>query len=156
MGTVGSMRLLGELLLSQGVITAWQLETALQEQRSTNELLGAILMRKGWITEETLLKTLAQQMEIPYVQFEQEPIDWTVATWFPPALLKEHDCFPMRATEQTVTVAIANTLDMWAISELEKIARSRGRKLQLALAKTQAIHDAVQRSSEEARKSQGL
>lgn len=151
--SAGAMRLLGELLLSRGVITAWQLEAALHEQRSTGELLGTILVRKKWLTEEKLLKTLAGQLEIPYVQLDHEPIDWTLAARFPPALLKDHDCFPMRMTEQTVTVAMANPLDNWAIDELQRIARGLGRQLELALALTQAIREAVQRASEEARQS---
>lgn len=146
-------KLLGELLVNKGVIASWQLEAVLQEQRTSGELLGTILVRKGWVTEDALLKTLADQMEIPYVSLETEPVDWTVAKGFPSTLFKEHDCFPIRMTELVVTVAIANPLDVWAASEVEKVAHARGLRVQLVLASTRAIHAAIQRFHQETMKS---
>ncbi len=128
---------LGELLVKKGVLTPTQLNIALERQRSTREFLGAILMRLGWLTEEALLKTLAEQFVIPYVRQEDEAIDWNAAKRFSSALLMDHHCFPLRMDGQTVTVAIANPLDVWAISELEKKAGFR--KIQLVLMSTQEI-----------------
>lgn len=145
MSTIGSMKLLGDLLVSKGLISAWQLEAALQEQRSTRELLGAILMRKGWLTEEILLKTLGEQLEIPYVSLKLEEVEWTGGKLFPILLMEERNCFPIRMERTSVTVAIANPLDAWAISELEKTAGSRGLTLRLVLAPAAVIREAVQR-----------
>lgn len=149
MSTTGSMRLLGDLLVSQGLITGWQLETALKEQHSTHEFLGAFLIRKGWLTEETLLKTLGEQMDIPYMVVAGQPIEAAAVKLFPPALLEEHTCIPIRMDATSVTVAIANPLDAWAISEMERIVGSRSRRLRLALALAKDIQAAVQRSRQQ-------
>jgi hypothetical protein len=42
---------LGALLTSKGFITDAQLELALNESRENGELLGVLLLRKGWIFE---------------------------------------------------------------------------------------------------------
>ena len=139
---------LGELLVSRGLLKDWQLAAALQEQTSTKEFLGHLLVRKGWITEEVLLEALGEQLGIPYVRLDQEPIDWTVTRAFSPDLLKERVCFPFRLTDQGIMIAIANPLDVLAVSELEQVARPQ--HVQLVLASSQSIRAAIQRAYQDA------
>ena len=140
-------RRLGELFMDKGCISAAQLETALKEQRTSKEFIGAILVRKGWVTEEELLKTLGEQYGIPYVRLAAEQIDWSVAGQFSPALT-DRACFPMRMDETSVTVAITNPLDAWVLSELGRWVGRR--KLQLVLASEQEIRAAIRRSRQQA------
>lgn len=142
---------LGELLVSKGRLKDWQLAAALQEQTSTKEFLGHLLVRKGWVTEEALLEALGEQLGIPYVRLDQEAVDWTVARAFPQNLLKERVCFPFRLTNQGIMIAIANPLDVLAVSELEQAARPQ--HVQLVLASTQSIRAAIQRAHQEAMRS---
>ena len=141
---------LGELLVNKHLLNAWQLDLALQEQRETKEFLGALLVRKGWITEEALLKTLGEQFGMPVVHLEQEPIDWAASQQFPAMLQTNHPCFPLRMDARSVTVAIANPLDAWAISEVEKAAALR--KVHVVLAPAGEIRSAVQRAQRRALK----
>lgn len=141
---------LGELLIGKGLLTPGQLDHALQEQRSTGELLGAILVRKGWVKEEDMLRTLGEQMGMPYVRLSDQGIDWTLAGRFPSALLTDHACFPLRIESEWLIVAIADPLDAWAISELEKEASNRGRKLHLVLARAQEVRAAVAQAKQKA------
>ena len=141
---------LGELLIGKGLLTAGQLDHALQEQRSTGELLGAILVRKGWVKEEDMLRTLGEQMGMPFVRLADQSIDWTLAGRFPAALLTDHACFPLRIESEWLIVAIADPLDAWAISELEKEASNRGRKLHLVLARTPEVRAAVAQAKQKA------
>lgn len=138
---------LGELLVEKGRLRPAQLEEALTEQRTSKEFFGAILVRRGWITEETLLKALGEQFGIPHVRLADERIDWSVAGQFAPALA-DHACFPMRMDEASLTVAIANPLDAWVLSELGRWIGHR--KLQLVLASEQEIRAAIQRSRQRA------
>jgi type IV pilus assembly protein PilB len=50
---------IGELLLETALITEEQLKIALDEQKKTGELLGAILFSKGFISQQDLLKVLS-------------------------------------------------------------------------------------------------
>ncbi|NPA64819.1 MAG: Flp pilus assembly complex ATPase component [Epsilonproteobacteria bacterium] len=55
-------RPLGEILKEEGAITDELLELALKEQRHTGEMLGEVLLRLGFISENTLLKALSKQI----------------------------------------------------------------------------------------------
>lgn len=57
----GVRRRLGELLLSARRITSEQLNAALQEQRETGELLGAIMVRRCLLTKRQMNAVLAFQ-----------------------------------------------------------------------------------------------
>jgi hypothetical protein len=116
---------IGDLLVRRGVITARQLEQALALQRSSGIFLGALLVGQGWVAPEALLEALSEQFGIPIERLAPERIDWALAAQFPASVLAEGRCFPLRATEQAVTVAIINPLDVAALSTFERAARFR-------------------------------
>ncbi len=144
---------LGELLIHKGLITRTQLAAALEEQRSTKEFLGALCVRKGWVSEDALVDALAEQFDLPRAQIVPEEVDVNLVRRFSPALLNEHHCLPLRIEDQAVIVAIANPLDAWAVSELERAAGFR--KVQLVLASTKEIDVAVARVQEQILKGLG-
>jgi hypothetical protein len=148
----GEAKRLGELLVEQGLLKSWQLDLALQSQRTTKAFLGKILVQKGWITEDTLLRTLAQQFGIAYVHLDMNTVDWAAAGKFSPAASSgRHHCVAVAADERTVTAAIANPLDAWVISELEQRAGSR--TIRLVLAPVAEIHAALAQAQQWAARS---
>ena len=124
---------LGELLVERTLITQAQLEQALTQQRSTKEFLGAILVRLGFIQPEGLLTMLSQQFNMPHEPLPVERVNWTIAKQFPASMFSDGKCFPIRADADSVTVAIANPLDAWALSAVEKVAGFRKVKPVLVL-----------------------
>ena len=124
---------LGELLMEQRLIISGQLEQALREQRSSKELLGAILVRLGFIKAEALLKVLSEQFGIPLEHVSIERVDWSVAQQLPSSLLSGSTCFPIRADETSITVAIADPLNAWALSDIQRFAGIRKVKAVLVL-----------------------
>jgi hypothetical protein len=54
-------RPLGLLLVQKGLVSAVELERALDEQRKTGRLLGQILVRNGYVTSLALTQALAEQ-----------------------------------------------------------------------------------------------
>jgi len=53
---------LGALLRSEGLISDYQLHEALEEQSQTGELLGTLLVRKGWMDEAEVSRLLASRL----------------------------------------------------------------------------------------------
>jgi hypothetical protein len=53
---------LGELLVSEGVLSAEQLEWALAEQAKSGRLLGEIVVQNGLVSMVALLNALVQQL----------------------------------------------------------------------------------------------
>ena len=124
---------IGELLVDRGLLTSRQLEEALTQQRSTGEFLGAILLRRGLVTAEALLEAFSERFGIPQERLTPEQVDWSAANGFPAPLLLQGDCFPIRADGFTVTVAISNPLEAWALSAMERSAGVRKIKPVLVL-----------------------
>jgi len=141
---------IGEVLIEKGLIKPWQLDMALQLQRTNKAFLGAILVLKGWITEEALLTALADQFCLPFVRIAPEQADWAVATRYSPALTEQHVCLAISADQNSVTVAIANPLDAWAISEVEALAGTK--RVNLVLATVKDIQAAYRYGQEQAAK----
>ncbi len=68
----GKRMTLGELLISRNLATEGQIETALEVQSENGGLLGEILVSEGIIDEITLTEVLAEQSDIPYVPLHQD------------------------------------------------------------------------------------
>jgi len=116
---------IGELLVQHGLISEGQLAQALTEQRASKQFLGAILVQRGWIQPQALLEALSEQFGMRYESLAPGQVDWRMTAQFPPSVLKEGKCFPIRATEECVTVALANPLDAELLSAFEKVAKFR-------------------------------
>ena len=134
--------------MQKGWINRAQLDAALEEQRRTKEFLGSLLVRKGWLREDQFLQALAEQFDMAYANLDQETMDPTLFGRFPPSLLKERCCLPLRVSGPEILVAIANPLDVWAISELERAAGFR--KVRLVLASASQIESARARLERQA------
>ena len=114
---------LGTLLMQRGLLTPEQLEEALADQRLTRKFLGAILVEQGAVEPLKLLEVLSEQFGIPHGSIAPSEVDWNVAKQFPPSFFSDEKCFPIRADETTVTVAIADPLDAWSLSSIQGLAR---------------------------------
>lgn len=66
----GQRQRLGDLLTTWNAIDTTQLHAALSDQERGTGPLGRILVRKGWLDEETLAEALAFQASLPRVQVD--------------------------------------------------------------------------------------
>ena len=62
---------LGDLLISQGLLTDEQLKMSLDEQKRSGRKLGRIFVDSGYVTEEGISKALAGQLRIPFIDLKQ-------------------------------------------------------------------------------------
>jgi hypothetical protein len=74
---------LGDLLLAKGLVTQDQLADALTDSRATGELLGRVLIQRGAVFEDELARTLAEQLDLPYVNIRVTGFDRGVARMMP-------------------------------------------------------------------------
>ncbi|MDP3014158.1 MAG: hypothetical protein Q8M92_07965, partial [Candidatus Subteraquimicrobiales bacterium] len=66
---------IGDILLRRGLIAEEQLMKALQIQKEQGEPLGKILIRTKTISEEQLAKVLAEQKNLPLICLAEYDID---------------------------------------------------------------------------------
>ncbi|MFC1631222.1 hypothetical protein ACFL1I_05675 [Candidatus Omnitrophota bacterium] len=113
-------RQVGEALLAKGLISQAQLQKALAEQRQTGEFLGKILVKRRFISEHDLLDILAEQSTFEHIVLDRHQVDLDVTLQFSTSLIAESKCFPFKQKEGTVTIAIVNPLDVWALKVVER------------------------------------
>jgi len=139
-------KLLGNILIGNGIINNEQLEGALAEQARTKEFLGAILIREFQIEEKDLLKALSEQFNIPFVALKNKYIDWDFVKQFNPSFVLDSKCFPILKDKDGITIAITNPLDAWSIKKAEEA--TSGFKLNFALVSEDDMKDAIRRYKE--------
>lgn len=134
---------IGEILLDSKLINSEQLQAALDEQRITKEFIGNILVKRGYIKEETLLKTLSNQFDISYISIKNRYIDLALVRNFPHSLISKYKCFPIEQDTESVTVAVINPLDAVAIADIERTVTPL--QLKVALTSRQDMADIIKR-----------
>lgn len=118
-------RKLGEILLSQGLISEEVLSQALETQKKTKEPLGEILLKAGHIRRETdILVALSQQLNISILIGDQiKPrMDQRLHYIIPEALARKYFILPIERLEKKMVVAFAYTFDPAILDELKNAA----------------------------------
>ena len=132
---------LGELLIKKGVGTQGQLDLALREHNKTGELLGKALIRLGFISEEQLLMTLAEQLSIQYIpSLKNKVISDEVIKSVPARFVWHYRFMPLALKGDLLTIAVSNPLDVWPT---EDIKFHLGYEVEVVLAVEAEIMDAI-------------
>ena len=74
-GPVAEHRKLGEILVIKGLLTEERIQEAIQIQKKTGARLGRIIMDKGWVPEQEVLRALGEQLSVPFVRLRPGIID---------------------------------------------------------------------------------
>ena len=113
----------GDLLLSQGLITDAQLKEALNEARAEGTRLGYQLIKLGHIKELDLTRVLAQKYRVRAVDLSKVEIEEKVLRLVTPELANKHKIIPLRRVGRRLTVAMLDPSDHGAIDDLKFITR---------------------------------
>ena len=116
-------RRLGDFLLENGRISPEQLRVAKAETDRTGELLGAALVRLGYVTNEDVTVALAEQAGIALVDLDGYDVDYELIQSTPEAFLRKHEIVPIKREGFTVTAASANPTNVAAVDELQGLTQ---------------------------------
>ena len=117
----------GDMLINKGVITQRQLDKALQEQKLTGRFLGEVLVSHGATSEEAIAQTLSEQLGLAYVDLFTMTIEPAAIELIPKELCAKYTAIPLFTVQNTLTMAMANPLDVTAIDEFQAAANCRVR-----------------------------
>jgi general secretion pathway protein E len=109
---------LGELLVSQGKLSARDLDRALSAQTEMGDLLGRVLVRLGLVADTDVVRTLAQQLQLPWVQSADFPALMPEVPGLLPDFIRTHGVFPLRLDDTGLTVAMATPQDAFVLKAL--------------------------------------
>ena len=111
---------LGDLLMRKGLITSDQLSAALADSESGGELLGRVLVRRGYLFEHDLARTLAEQLKLPYVDIQVLGVDRNVARMLPIEEGRRAAAIPVAVIGGRVRVVFADPSDETSRSIVER------------------------------------
>ena len=136
------VKLLGEILVQQSLITPVQLNKALERHKRSRQPLGQVLVDLGFVTEDVILETLSAQLGITSTRVNVYTVDPRAAGFLAEKVARQHSVFPLVKVGNTLMVAAAGPLDLQALDDLRFAA---GCRIQPVLALEEEISAALDR-----------
>jgi Type II secretion system (T2SS), protein E, N-terminal domain len=87
---------LGEVLLERRVITAEQLQIAIEHQRTTNRRIGQLLIDLGFTTADAVLGDLTLQLGVPSMRLHGHRVSASALQAMPEKLARKHHAMPLQ------------------------------------------------------------
>lgn len=112
---------LGDLLVSQNIVTEDQLQIALQQQKQNGRKLGATLLELGFLSEHQLLTFLAQQLGIEFVDLNKMAIQPQVVQLIPEVHARRYRALAINISDSEVTIAMSDPSDLSAMDAIEAL-----------------------------------
>ena len=114
---------LGEILLSEKIITEEELQKALEIQKKEGTKLGEVLVNIGLISEKDIVIALAKQLSIPYASYTKGLLKpaagQDLAKLVPEEYARRHMLLPISRHLNSLTVAFVDPLDLITIDNLK-------------------------------------
>jgi general secretion pathway protein E len=143
MAIAGSPRLLGEILVQEGLTTPDIIERALARSQASGERLGEALVALGAVTEDDILRALALQQDLPYIWREEFPSSVPVLKNVSARYLRQARVCPISIDGNVLTVASADPLNTLVSDELRQ---ATGLTIKIVISPAVAITEAIDRS----------
>ncbi|MDF2943226.1 MAG: hypothetical protein K0S01_2084 [Herbinix sp.] len=113
---------IGDMLLTEGVITEKQLTDALEKQKGTRHKIGITLIEMGYATENQIAHTIQRQMGLDMVELSAYKIPKEILNMIPDSsVLTKHMIMPFEFDafdSKYLRVAMADPFDIIAIDDI--------------------------------------
>ena len=116
---------LGDLLVHENIISSEQLDNALAAQRTSGRKLGDTLIDLGFIGEPQLLRFLAQQLNIPFLDITQRRIDPEQAQLIPETYARRYRALVLEADDDEVLLGMSDPTDLGGLAQLGPLVAPR-------------------------------
>ena len=142
-GTVTAQRRrLGDILMADGALSAEDLERALTLQKESGERIGSVLVGAGLVTPVALLRAVAAQVGVTFVDLDTHPVDWSATSSVPASLSRRHQALPIGYDGEHLVVAMANPSDVFALDDIRSVS---GRNVKPVLAEPDQLRRSIER-----------
>lgn len=109
---------LGDLLVHEHMITEAQLSEALNVQVATGRKLGSTLISLEFISEPQLLRFLAQQLQVPFLDISQRKISHDVSKLLSEVYARRYRALVIEDNGDSVLVAMSDPADLRSLDQL--------------------------------------
>ncbi|MEN8636532.1 ATPase, T2SS/T4P/T4SS family [Pseudoalteromonas distincta] len=109
---------LGDLLVHEDMITEAQLSEALNVQAATGRKLGSTLITLEFISEPQLLRFLAQQLQVPFLDISQRKISADVSKLLSEVYARRYRALVIEDNGDSVLVGMSDPADLRGLDQL--------------------------------------
>lgn len=134
---------LGDILVESGLISATQLQQGLVYGKEHGVKLGEALQALGFVNEDSIARTLAKQLAIPFVDFNRVVVDPEVSRVIPEMVARRHKVIALGRRPGEVLVAFADPLNIFVTDEVSRYFRE---KMVICTGVASKISEAVDRA----------
>jgi len=136
-------RVLGNLLVRQGVVSSDALEPLLLQQREKGSPLSELLVQSKLASEVDLARALASECRVPFMErIDNDAVQAHLAGRLPITYAKNHLVLVTEEREDAVDVVCTNPLDVDSIDDVRAIFNKR---VALSVAPASVVLDAINR-----------
>ena len=124
MALFGKRVRIGDLLLSQGMITQQQLDTALSEQKIRKTKLGETLTALGYVSQKDFSDVLSRQLGVESVDLRKEGLQDAAIRLVPEDIMKKYELVPFAIDENNsniLKIAMSDPMYLPAIDDVSLI-----------------------------------
>jgi len=137
---------IGEMLVQQGRIDTYQLESALAHQRRWGGRLGRAIVHLGFMKESAVLEAIGAQLGVPFVHVGDRHIPAHVLSLLPQKLVRTRRVLPLARLAESrrgpLVVALADPTDL---PTLDEVAFATGMQVKPVLAAEEDLEQAIAR-----------
>jgi general secretion pathway protein E/type IV pilus assembly protein PilB len=126
---------LGDLLVSEGLITNEQLShiLALQKEFSYSKKMGELMIDEGYITQKEMSMLLSKQLDIEFIDLFGVKINFENLSKYPFNLLESAQAIPFKEDSEYIYIATSDPLNYEALEALERFIATKPIALKLTL-----------------------
>lgn len=141
-GTMG----IGELLVREDLISAQQLQQAIEAQRNEGGSIEEHLVKLGFIEKQEIEKRLtafiAKQYRIPVIDLRKLEIEPEIVKLIPREIAEKHMIIPVNRSGQALILAMADPSNICAIDDVKFLTDYN---IEAVVASEEAIQEAIEK-----------
>lgn len=134
--------LIGQMLISEGVISAEQLEAGLHEQKKTGDFICTAIVKMAMASEEKIFNVLSRKLGVPYVRLKDLEIPHSLIQKVPAKFSSHYKIIPIKESDGHLVLAMVDPLD---VRKLDDIRLLLGTEVRGVLASEPEINDAIRK-----------
>jgi len=131
---------LADILLKEGFIKEEDAQKAIEYQKMNGGTLSESFLKLGLVKEDQVVIGLAEQLGIPHVKLNNYKLDPEIMKILPEKVIKEKKVVPLSRSGNTLTVAMADPLNVLLIDDLRTLT---GCKIQTVVATPSEIEETI-------------
>jgi len=116
---------LGEMLIEENLITAEQLDKALELQRKQRGKLSEVLVKQGLVKAEELAAVLSVQLNVPLIDLKRHQVQPEALRLIPEDMARKHTLIPLDVVGDSLIVVMADPEDIHTIEDIKAQSRMR-------------------------------